>query len=111
MNKKKRLFEEWRILVECANKREKITYEDISSRVSSTGNRGQFINTDLGIIREMCRKMNLPRLNTLVVRKSDGECGDSVFGQVHNHELTPDEERKFVFDNPDVFNREKNPFQ
>ena len=111
MNEKKRLFEEWHILVECANKEKTITYEDISSRVSSTGNRGQFINADLGIIREMCINMKLPCLNTLVVLKSNGECGDGVFGQAYNHGHTPEEERKSIFDNPDVFNREKNPFQ
>ena len=111
MNENKRLFEEWHILVECANKEKTITYEDISSRVSSTGNRGQFINKDLGMIRETCRKMKLPCLNTLVVLKSDGECGDSVFGQVDNHKHTPDEERKIIFKYPGIFNHMKNPFQ
>ena len=107
---RERLRKIWDILVDCAKNRSTITYEKISIGVSSTNKRGQFINNDLGIIREKCKEMRFPYLNTLVVHKNGGECGDGVFNQTHNYECTPDEERKIIFENPNVFIQVNNPF-
>jgi hypothetical protein len=102
-----RLAKVWDILAECAKNGDTMHYREVSARVSSTGNWGQFINEDLGAIGEKCNELNIPHLNSLVVNQ-EGKCGDGIDGGVYTPKCHPHMEAGIIFTYPGIFR--ENPF-